>query len=288
MVLFIKLSPGGLFIMHIRYAYSRGNNYYYQRKIPRDLLRHYAGSSHIKINLKTDDLKKVTKHVSMINTQYESIWASLRKDQDNANSFIKLRIPGLGGDTKKRKTFDSIQLSTLIHECKNKDDDVRWLLALQIDLGCRLAEVTGLALSDLRLNVGLPYVSIQPHPWRVLMTNSSKRNVPLVGVSLWAAYKIVESAKRRQLYAFPRYTNGGQCKANSASATLNKWIRSLGLDKTTHELRHTMRDRLRQTCAPKSIQDAVGGRGKRDLNDNYGSGYGLEQLKAWLDKVVLK
>jgi hypothetical protein len=49
-----------------------------------------------------------------------------------------------------------------------------------------------------------------------------------------------------------------------------------------------MRDRLRQTCAPKSIQDAVGGRGKRDLNDNYGSGYGLEQLKAWLDKVVLK
>jgi hypothetical protein len=108
-------------------------------------------------------------------------------------------------------------------------------------------------------------------------------------VSLWAANKITESAKEGQLYAFPRYTNRNTCNSNYASATLNKWIRSLGIDKTTHELRLTMRDRLRQANAPKSIQeDSVGGWGKEDIGDNYGFGYGLEQLKGWLDKVVLK
>lgn len=107
-------------------------------------------------------------------------------------------------------------------------------------------------------------------------------------MSLWAANKITESAKEGQLYAFPRYTNRNTCNSNYASATLNKWIRSLGIDKTTHELRLTMRDRLRQANAPKSIQDAVGGWGKEDIGDNYGFGYGLEQLKGWLDKVVLK
>ena len=379
--------------MHIRYVYSRGNNYYYQRKIPRDLLHRYAGSTHIKVNLKTNDLKHVSKQVSELNKQYESIWGSLRNNIElkppsvrgvaikllsqlglkpqpainedpgidqfidtlqrkgeayaqgdeefnlksnlegflrpvgvkalrlineepkfhlsdalevylnkhakknnekfctyarrvwnrlieiigdkefvqvaradanefvskelergsktttverqisvikavfnvaiieqefsKTNPFLKVRIPGLGEDSKVLGTFDSTQLSTLIYECKKKDDDVRWLLALQIDLGCRLAEVTGLVLSDLRLNVDLSYVSFKPHSWRPLKSKSSTRDVPLVGVSLWAAYKIVESAKKGQIYAFPRYTNGSECKANYASDTLNKWIRSI-------------------------------------------------------------
>ena len=440
--------------MHIRYIYSRGNNYYYQRKIPRDLLHRYAGSSHIKVNLKTNDLKQVTTQVSVLNKQYESTWASLRNnlelkpssvrgvaiklfsqfglktqpstnegsgtdqfvdtlqqkrdvyaqgDEDaylnsslegfldpvevealrlikeepkfrfsdalevylnghakknnekfctyarracnrlievigdkefvqivradanefiskelergsktttverhisvikavfnvviierelsQTNPFMKLRIPGLGEDSKIRGTFDFTQLSTLIHECKRKNDDVRWLLALQVDLGCSLSEVTGLALSDLRLNVGLSYVSFKPYPWRPLKTKSSTRSVPLVGVSLWAAYRIVESAKKGQRYAFPRYNNGIECKANYASDTLNKWIRSLGIGKTTHELRHTMRDRLRNANAPKSTQDTIGGWGREDIGDAYDLGDGLNQLKGWLHKVVIR
>jgi integrase len=205
-----------------------------------------------------------------------------------ANPFRKSSIPGLGEDSNVRGVFDIPQLSTLIHECKSKNDDIRWLLALQIGLGCRHAEVTGLALENLHLNTDLPYVSFEPHPWRSLKTKPSKRNVPLVGVSLWAANKIVELAKQGQDYTFARYTNKSRCNADYSSATLNKWIRSLGIDKTTHELRHTMRDKLRLANAPKSIQDAEGGWGKEDRGDNYGLGYSLEQLKGWLDKVVLK
>lgn len=453
MVLSMKLSFGSIFKVSIRYVYPRGDTYYYQRKIPLDLLERYGGTQLIKVNLKTADLKQVARQVGALNKQYESIWASLRSNHNlkplsvreasikllakhelkprpaineelsidhfidslqgkreayaqgdehaywnagleeylnpieveavrlinegpkfrlndalevylgghkkkndkrfrvyvsrvwdklitilgdkefeqvtradangfvaqgiaegsktttvdrqvsairavfnvviiereiaKVNPFLSLRIASLGEDSKARGTFDSNQLATLIRECKNKDDDVRWLLALQIDLGCRLAETTGLALSDLHLDESVPYVSFKPHPWRSLKTTSSKRNIPLVGISLWAAQRVLQSAKKEQLYAFPRYTNEAECKANNASATLNKWIGSLGIDKTTHELRHTMRDRLRHAHAPKPIQDAVGGWGREDVADTYGLGYGLEHLKEWLDKVVV-
>ena len=274
--------------MNIRYTYLRGNNYYYQRKIPRDLLCHFAGSSHIKINLKNDSLDQIAKQVAIINKKYESIWASLRSNQDNPNIPTKIQILELCSPVKRHRGLNSTHLSTLIHACKNKDDDIRWLLALQLGLGCRLAEIAGLALSELRLNVGLPYVSFQSNPWRIVTNTSRKRNVPLVGVSLWAAYKIVESAKRRQYYAFPRYTNDSQCNVNSASAAINKWIRSLGIDKTTYDLQYTMKDRLKEVGVPESVQDFIVGYEHKNKADDPKITYGLEQLKIWFDKAAIK
>ena len=89
MVLSIKLLLGGFFRVHIGYVYLRGNNYYYQRKIPRDLLHRYGGSKHIKVNLKTNDLKQVAKQVSVLNKQYESTWASLRNNPELKPSSVR-------------------------------------------------------------------------------------------------------------------------------------------------------------------------------------------------------
>ena len=41
-------------------------------------------------------------------------------------------------------------------------------------------------------------------------------------------------------------------------------------------------------AALKDIQDAVGGWGKEDIGDKYGLGYGLAQLREWMDKIVLE
>ena len=76
----MKLSLGSIFRVSIRYVYQRGDTYYYQRKIPLDLLERYGGTQLIKVNLKTADLRQVAKQVSALNKQYESIWASLRTD----------------------------------------------------------------------------------------------------------------------------------------------------------------------------------------------------------------
>jgi integrase len=449
----MRLFLGSVFKVSIRHVYPRGNTYYYQRKIPQDLVERYGGKRLIKVNLKTNDLKQVAKQVAALNKQYESTWSALRNNTDlkpwsvheaaiklleeyglrakpatndehnidafidslrgkhdgyvqdeygdwreahpqdflnpvelealrlinegakfrlsdalgvylnghrkkndkkfqvyvsrvwnkliavigdkefeqvtrtdanefvsrgiaegsktttvdrqvsviravftvvitereiaKANPFIRLRIAELGHDSKARVSLNKDQLEILIRECKKRNDDVRWLLALQIDLGLRLAEAAGLALEDLHLDGAIPYVSVHPHPWRSLKNSSSKRDVPLVGISLWAAEQIKKAAEGGQHYAFPRYTSKDGCKANNASATLNKWIRSLGIERTTHELRHTIRDRLRHAGAPKDIQDAIGGWGKEDIGDKYGLGYGLGQLKGWMDKIVL-
>ena len=70
----------------------------------------------------------------------------------------------------------------------------------------------------------IPYVNIIPNSSRQLKTKSSERKIPLVGLSLWAAQQI--SANRNDAFAFPHYTNKDYCSSNSASAALNKWLKS--------------------------------------------------------------
>ena len=111
--------------------------------------------------------------------------------------------------------------------------------------------------------------------------------VPLVGASLWAAQRIMASAWQGQKFAFPRYTGDSQCRADSASATLNGWMKRQGINHLNHELRHTMADRLRNVGCPKEIRYAIDGHASQDVGDTYGKGHGLSILKDWLDKVAL-
>jgi hypothetical protein len=78
----MKLLLGRIFSVSIKYVYQRGNTYYYQRKIPKDLLPRYHSATHVKVNLKTSDPALITKRVRDLNRQYESAWASLRGNPD--------------------------------------------------------------------------------------------------------------------------------------------------------------------------------------------------------------
>jgi len=214
----------------------------------------------------------------------------LEKAKNLANPFERLAIANEGVDKKKRPPFTAAELAALYQACKSKDDDARWLLAMLIDTGARLAEVTGLALSDIVLAAPIPYVQFQFHPWRSLKNRDSIRKVPLVGASLWAARRVMEDAalKPGQTLAFPRYTTLTNCNATAASATLVSWIRRKGFDHVVHELRHTMADRLRDVGCPKDARYAIDGHASQDVGDDYGSGHGLPILADWLSKVALK
>ena len=194
-----------------------------------------------------------------------------------------------GRDAKKRQPLSPDNLKTLQAKCRSADDDLRWIVALLSDTGARLAEITGLALADLNTEAAIPHVVITPHPWRSLKTTESERTIPLVGASLWAAQRVKACAKDGQQFAFPRYIKGGTCNATSASAALAKWIRSTGMDHTPHELRHTMRDRLRDVQCPVDIANAIGGWSigtNTSEGDNYGNGYNLRVKLEWLQKAT--
>ncbi len=169
--------------------------------------------------------------------------------------------------------------------CIEIDDELRWLVVLISDTGMRLAEATGLLAEDIRLDSEVPFVSVQSHPWRPLKTKGSKRYIPLVGKALWSAKRIKEMSQSK--FAFPRYNTSSFTNTNTASASLNKWLRGEGYNEyTMHSFRHSLRDRLRYVACPSEITDQIGGWSNKTVGQGYGNGYRLCDLNKWMQKLV--
>jgi integrase len=148
----------------------------------------------------------------------------------------------------------------------------------------RLAEAAGLSIADFNLQGDIPFVEVRPHPWRSLKTSASVRVIPLSGMALWAAQRMLQQADISS-YAFPRYNHGALTSANSASAAINKWLRNyVPAGCTMHGFRHSMRDRLRAVQYPADIADQIGGWATDGVGQGYGSGYPIEVLMDWMGK----
>ena len=200
------------------------------------------------------------------------------------NAFSKTYMPNISGG-KIRKSIKYDDLKTIQHICKQMDDEPRWLISLLSDSGMRLSEALGLAKEDIKLNEPIPHIRLIPHPWRRLKTRSSQRYIPLVGEALWACKRILEH-NHDSIFAFPRYTSINQCNANSASAALNKWLKSKLMDEyVIHGFRHSFRDRLRAVECPSEVIDQLGGWSLKSVGQGYGNGFSINILKKWINKI---
>jgi integrase len=160
------------------------------------------------------------------------------------------------------------------------------LVALVSDTGLRLAEAAGLSKDDIKLNDPVPHLVVQEHPWRRLKTTGSNRQIPLVGEALWAARRVQERVEDGS-FAFPRYNKGGQTNANSASASLNKWLKARATSNgTMHSFRHCMRDRLRAVECPSDIVDQIGGWQTDGVGQSYGNDYPTSVLAKWMLRIT--
>ena len=89
-------------------------------------------------------------------------------------------------------------------------------------------------------------------------------------------------------YCFPRYCNKEACNSNSASAAINKWIKTIaGPDAVIHGLRHSFRDRLREVEAPVDLIDQLGGWSMQSVGQTYGNGYPLVNLREWMLRIPI-
>lgn len=212
----------------------------------------------------------------------------LEKELDISNKFERQEIPRGAKAAKKRETFTKAELELLQKTCLIKDDDIRHLAAMLSDTCSRLAEIAGLRLEDINLVHEIPHIRIVAYEGRGVKTDEiSERSIPLVGVALWAAKRVKAKATKSQIFAFPRYVKDGKCQADNASTTINKWMRSAGIDHTTHEFRHTMADRLREVGCPEDVRKEIGGWSREDLASKYGDGYSLSRTHEYLIKTVL-
>ncbi|MDC1468787.1 site-specific integrase, partial [Planktomarina temperata] len=187
---------------------------------------------------------------------------------------------------KKRHPVKPEDIKTVQEECYKADDEKRWLIALIADTGMRLAEGAGLLRSDFIEQDGILCVNIRPHPWRSLKTASSARTIPLVGSGKWAAERILAQPYSSE-FAFPNYNDGKRTNANSASAALNKWLKTkIGQGYTIHSFRHSMRDRLRAVECPSDVIDQIGGWLTQGVGASYGLGHNHGTLTRWLVAIV--
>ena len=186
------------------------------------------------------------------------------------------------GRKRKPIPLDDIRKIQLL--CTVKNDDIRWLIALLSDTGMRLAEAAGLAKKDVFLDTEIPFVRLCGRPWRPLKTLSSERDVPLVGAALWAAQRAYERSPNE--YLFPRYCSVEGCKADYASNSLNKWLRSqFAAGYVVHAFRHSLRDRLREFECPSDVIDQIGGWRTAGVGQRYGHGYSLNVVYRWIKKI---
>jgi len=97
---------------------------------------------------------------------------------DIKNQFSSVEIPNAGKDAQERLPFDLHQLKTLhgaVDEwvAEKGWDQPRCILTVLAETGCRLAEVTGLALADVYLDTETPYIDLKEHPWRSLKNDKA-------------------------------------------------------------------------------------------------------------------
>jgi hypothetical protein len=98
--------------------------------------------------------------------------------------FGRVEIPEAGKDAEERLPFTADQLQALHRGvdawvAAKGWDQLRCVVTVVAETGCRLAEVVGLAATDVHLHAAAPHIDVKPHPWRSLKTSASTRKVPL-------------------------------------------------------------------------------------------------------------
>jgi integrase len=223
----------------------------------------------------------VKRHFSRV----RAIWNFSAREHGimTANPFANMNLGG-GKAPKKRHPIPTKDIRTIQKLCKEIDDDMRWIIATLSDSGMRLAEVLGLHKNDLHLDAEKPFVRLSEHPWRRLKTSASRRDVPLVGASLWGLKRALTEAEGPLL--FPRYCSIDRNKANYASNSLNKWLKAYVPNGCViHSFRHSFRDRLRAVQCPSDMIDQIGGWSNAGVGQAYGEGYSIKVLHKWLCKA---
>jgi integrase len=158
---------------------------------------------------------------------------------------------------------------------KGLNDEARLLIYAMADTGARESELVGLLEEDIILDAEIPHIWIRPRKNRALKTPTSERKIPLVGASYYAFSNLT--------HGFSHYRN-----ADTASTTINKYLRENDLKPTPkhslYSLRHTFKDRLRDSSAPEEVIDEL--MGHKSSGPKYGRGHILETKYEWMKKIA--
>ncbi|GGI15722.1 site-specific integrase [Oxalicibacterium faecigallinarum] len=209
--------------------------------------------------------------------------AITERESDKKNPFARQNIHSEGDDAKDIKVPTDLELTTIALDLLRTPSSAASLVALiQIETGARVAEIAGLAVTDVFLDDEVPHIYIRRQPWRDLKTIVSERRVPLVGIAL-EAMKLAIKLPRSGKGLFEQYAR--RRGNDAASAAINKRVKTYGI--TSHSFRHASKDRLREIGSDKATRDAIHGHASGDIADNYGKGHSLRLMQSLLERIEL-
>ena len=232
------------------------------------------------LQLKGNKTATIRRRINSLSVILNYAYAEL--DLDKRNPFIRLIIRNEGHDASKRVTFTNKQLKQGYEKAIASGSQIKLLMPLLGETGCRLAEIVGLRLDDIDLENNL--IHIRPNSARRLKTRNSQRTLPLVGYAKLAIEEALKHSDDQHL--FPRYIKNGVCKADHASAALGKWLKKDFDGLTAHCLRHTFRDRLRAVECPMDMIDQIGGwKSVSSIGNSYGRGHQTEKIFEFIRRL---
>ncbi len=196
------------------------------------------------------------------------------------NPFSNLRLSERD-DRSKRYPFEPAFVQSVLLDPERLEGlnlEGRMLLYAMADTGCGFTELTSLDPDEheIRLDAPTPFIRITRNRYSGLKVRYRERDIPLVGAALYALRQCPDG--------FPSYRG----KPDSASSTVNKFLRENGLTPSEHHsaysLRHTFEDRMTAIEVPERIAAAL--MGHKFQRPMYGQGPSLEQKAEWLRKIA--
>jgi integrase len=160
----------------------------------------------------------------------------------------------------------------------NLNSEAADIFLVMVNTGLRPCEVTDAPLEDFRVYDEIPHIRVAPNG-RELKVAHTRRDIPVLGVSLEAARRIVA---RGGVLTYHR-------KASGWSALVNKYLGNNGLKETPRHtcygLRHYVEDALLAAGVDDRVRaDILGHKYQRPI---YGNAGGLAGRRDALAKIAL-
>jgi len=154
--------------------------------------------------------------------------------------------------------------------------ELQLITYLLIETGCRPSELINLRPENIHLDAPTPFISIKPSKNRQIKTESSIRDIPLVGVALEAA--------RRAPEGFKHYHDRNEL----FSANMMKAFRVRSLfpseDHVIYSFRHSFEKRMQEANIDYGLRCLL--MGHANSRPAYGDGGSLEYRKQEMLKIV--
>lgn len=216
------------------------------------------------------------KDIGNLRTLYQRYW-EFEGEENRENPFRRLRFTI--SNYKDIPPFDNVWMRTRILAPGVFDDlneQARLIIYAMIETGCRPSEIANLLPQNIVLDNDVPHLQIRHRDDRKLKSNSSVRDIPLLGVSLEAFKQAPEG--------FPRYRN----KEDALSALLLKAFKVRELfptpDHRIYSIRHTFEKRMLEAGLDYGLRCTL--MGHHNNRPEYGDGGSLEYRRDEIAKVV--